>query len=129
MAMDIRIGSLNCLHLSTKSDTERVSLIARIIIRERFDVVALQEVRSGGLDVILKSLNHISGGKWAGCSDNDDYAFVWNKEYLTLPKAKLPNGTTRTSDPHAYNQYKRDPELKNLSIMRPPFYGRFAAKV
>jgi ribosomal protein L29 len=127
MAMDIRIGSLNCLNLSKHSELKKdISLIARIIIRERFDVVALQEVKNGGLDTILTSLNgNNKKGKWAGCADNNDYAFVWNTEHLTLPKTKLPNGQIRTSYPRVYNQYKRDPELGRISFARPPFYGRF----
>ena len=125
--MDIKIGSLNCLNLSKYSNLKKdISLIARIIIRERFDVVALQEVKSGGLDTILTSLNGGNKkGKWAGCADNNDYAFVWNTEHLTLPKAKLPNGQIRTSYPRVYNQYRRDPELGRISFARPPFYGRF----
>lgn len=69
--MDIRIGSLNCLNLSKHSELKKdISLIARIIIRERFDVVALQEVKNGGLDTILTSLNgNNKKGKWAGCAD------------------------------------------------------------
>ena len=117
---------MNCLHLSAKTENDKVSLIAQIIKRERFDVVALQEVKSGGLDTILTSLNGGNKkGKWAGCADNNDYAFVWNTEHLTLPKAKLPNGQIRTSYPRVYNQYRRDPELGWISFARPPFYGRF----
>lgn len=125
--MDIRIGSLNCLDLSQYSDFKKdISLIARIIIREKFDVIALQEVSKEGLGLVLTALNRTGGGqKWEGCSDNNDYAFVWNAKHMTLPKTRLPSGQIRVFYPHVYNQYKRDPELKKLSIKRPPFYGRF----
>lgn len=126
--MDIKIGSLNCLHLSAKSDSEKVAQIARIIYEEHFDIVALQEVKNGGLDAILNKLNPGSDrtkGKWAGCADHNDYAFVWNTKHLTLPKTKLANGQMRIAYPRVYNQYKRDPELGRISFARPPFYGRF----
>lgn len=125
--MDIRIGSLNCLDLSQYSDFKKdISLIARIIIREKFDVIALQEVSKEGLGLVLTALNRTGGGqKWEGCSDNNDYAFVWNAKHMTLPKTRLPSGQIRVFYPHVYNRYKRDPELKKLSIKRPPFYGRF----
>lgn len=126
--MDIKIGSLNCLHLSAKSDSEKVAQIARIIYEECFDIVALQEVKSGGLDAILNKLNpgrDRTKGKWAGCADHNDYAFVWNTKHLTLPKTKLANGQMRIAYPRVYNQYKRDPDLGRISFARPPFYGRF----
>ena len=70
--MDIRIGSLNCLNLSKYSNLKKdISLIARIIIREQFDVIALQEVSKEGLSLVLNALNRVGGGKkWDGCSDN-----------------------------------------------------------
>ena len=129
--MDVKIGSLNCLNFGMGSRNKKdIGLIAKIIKNEKYDIVALQEIKPGVIEYILNSLNFGSAfRKWSGCADNDgavnDYAFIWNTEHIMLPQTKLANGEIRVFRPHIYRQYGRDPELGKLSIARPPFYGRF----
>lgn len=125
--MEIKIGSFNCLNLGRLASSEKIELIAKIIKREKYDVIALQEVKLGGIDAILYKLNFGKNGKWCGREDNEinDYAFIWNSERVKLPQTKLPNGEIRTFYPHVYKQYGRDPELGRINLARPPFYGRF----
>lgn len=127
--MEIRIGSLNCLNFGRDSISKKdIDLIAKIIRNEKFDVVALQEIKSGVIDCLCNNLNcGLSKGKWQGYADNEinDYAFIWNSQNLTLPQTRLANGEIRAFYPHIYKQYGRDPELGRISLARPPFYGRF----
>ncbi|MBE6735106.1 MAG: hypothetical protein E7563_07190 [Ruminococcaceae bacterium] len=136
--MNIKIGSLNCLNFGIASEKKgKGKIIAQVINNEKFDIIALQEIKSPG--VVKDILFHLNtgirkgSGKWQGCADTDargsnDYAFIWNSDRITLPVTKAANGQTRIFQPHIYNQYPRDPELGRISFARPPFYGRFQTR-
>lgn len=133
--MDIRIGSLNCLNFGRESKNKKdISLFAGIILQERMDVIALQEVKSAEVvNYILKQLNIRSRHTWKGFFDKreakQEYAFIWNSDRVDLPKTKLANGETRVYYPHIYRQYRKDPSLGNLALIRPPLYGRFQTTI
>lgn len=129
--MEIRIGSLNCLNFGRESIGKKdIKIIAGIILREKLDIIALQEVKSEeAVKIIVSELNSrsIYAWKWF-CDKNDprqEYAFVWNSNKLDYPKTKLPSGEIRIYYPHIYKQYGRDPQLGKLNLVRPPLYGRF----
>lgn len=131
--MNVKIGSFNCLNFGSASSKKgKDKLIAKIIQNEKFDIIALQEIKSTTVvNDVLRNLNCGNRkGKWQGCADNgvNDYAFIWNSERITLPMTKLPNGEIRVFYPHIYKQYGRDPELGKISLARPPFYGRFQTR-
>lgn len=133
--MDIRIGSLNCLNFGRESKNKKdISLFAGIILQERMDVIALQEVKSAEVvNYILNQLNIRSRHTWKGFFDKreakQEYAFIWNSDRVDLPKTKLDNGETRVYYPHIYRQYRKDPSLGNLALIRPPLYGRFQTTI
>ncbi len=128
--MEIKIGSFNCLNFGRESSKKKdISLFSKIIKNEKFDVIALQEIKHPMIvNMIVTQLNCGNGqGKWKGISDNKigEYAFIWNSEHLTFPRTKLANGNVRVFNPHIYNQYGSDPLLGRIMLKRPPFYGRF----
>lgn len=136
--MNIKIGSLNCLNFGKLSEKKgKGKIIAKVIYTENFDIVALQEIKSA--DVVKDILFHLNtgmrrgSGNWQGCADTDarnanDYAFIWNSDRIALPVTKTTNGQTKFFYPRIYNQYARDPELGRISLIRPPFYGRFQTR-
>lgn len=129
--MNVKISSFNCRNFGRSAVLkDRHSYIAKLILEEKFGIIALQEIKGQiYVDCILSKLNLGSAGKWKGRADNDsaanDYAFIWNSERIILPKTRLLNGSVRTYFPHVYKQYERDPELGMIGFARPPFYGRF----
>ncbi len=128
--MRIKIGSFNCLNFGHPSKKD-LHTISKIIKDEKFDVIALQEIKSPkALAELINELNwHCAKGPWKGvCDDavcNHDYAFIWNSKRLSPAQTKLPNGEIRVFKPHIYKQYKVDREIGQLPLARDPFYARF----
>lgn len=134
--MGYKIGSFNMRNLGLAtmgSKNERdLKLIARIIREEAFDVVALQEVLSGGKAFIstdytkksiLMELGNNWGFEWADTESSRDfrhegYAFLWNKRRLRLATIELEDHTTRTF-------YPRICRLNKQFMNRQPYYARF----
>lgn len=104
--------------------------IANIIVSEKFDIIALQEIFSKrAMDNILIRL----GKNWTGMWDSpnartaqaaEGYAFIWNKRRINLAESVMSNGR-RIYYPRIYNQYKIDRENNQAPLIRNPYYGRF----
>lgn len=125
--MRVIIGSLNCLNFGRESLKKKdIDLIANIILGEKIDIIALQEIKhEEAVNSIVGNLNRSSVYKWSSCCDKAEYAFIWNSNKLDYPRTKLSDGNIRVFYPHIYKQYSRTQELKNIDISRPPLYGRF----
>lgn len=136
--MSYSIGSFNLRdfnfsNVSTdvlKEGIERdFNLIARIIIEEELDVVAVQEINdSKPLEYLIGYLNRYKspwreykcccGDKMSnqrGGHDPERYGFIWNSKRLRLLKIKTGNF-----------KYYRDVDANPL--IRPPYYARFTAR-
>lgn len=120
--MEYTIGSFNLCHfsyISTNSDRKNIYRIADIIVREEFDVVALQEVNSiSALDKLLMSA--LGTGEWDykweeprvyNSKYSEGYAYIWRKRRLRLVESG--------SNPKI---------LSNYNLTRPPYYARFTPK-
>jgi endonuclease/exonuclease/phosphatase family metal-dependent hydrolase len=113
--MSYIIGSFNT-HEFTGVGKHDIGILADIILSERFDIVALQEVfRPGALDLLKRRLPG-----WEGCHGrpgNDragdfGFGFLWNTRRI--------RECSKDSQPIIFSQYK-----SNLKMRRNPFYGRF----
>jgi len=134
--MGYKIGSFNMRNLGLaamgNSNARDLNLIAEIIRKEEFDVVALQEILGEGKafvspDYAKKSILMELGSnwdfEWADTESNLDkrhegYAFLWNKRRLRLATTELENHTTRIF-------YPRICRLSKMDLNRKPFYARF----
>jgi len=121
--MSYRIGSFNCLNFGRASQKD-LQVFVDIIQRERFDIVALQEIKGKkALDMILNRL----GLSWQGMADDgyvNDYAFIWNTNRIRL--AESEEGTRKkTYQPRIYKQYKVDRKSGQRDLIRDPYYARF----
>lgn len=126
--MSYIIGSFNLRRLSYSTKDEELgddksarrdyAEIGRII-REQFDVVALQEVLTENvLQLVFPS---VSGWtyRWKQTRSKQDesgegYAFAWNTRKLRLE-----------AEPEIWIQHQQDPVLGPNGLLRYPFYGRF----
>ena len=119
--MAYKIGSFNCLSFGSGRG-EKARQIAKIIAEERFDIVALQEVKnSGALKLLLAALKNYPG-HWVGNCDewgSADYAFVWNEKRVRLVRVKNRSGE-RVVYPHTVT-------AKGASkvLARAPYCARF----
>lgn len=119
--MGYKIGSFNCLNFGS-GRCEKAHLIAKIIAEEKFDIVALQEVKNyGALKLLLSALKNY-GKHWDGACDewgSADYAFVWNTKRVQLIHVKNKNGE-RVVSPHTVT-------AKGASkvLARAPYCARF----
>ena len=135
MFVSIVIGSFNIRDLnlsnSSKNDERQkrdFPLIADMIIREQFDVVAIQEVNEPkALEKIVYFLNrkkhwlqewecHASGKAATTNHDPEGYGFIWNKKRIRL--LEIPG----KSNPTFYNF------AGGKNVIRPPYYGRFTTR-
>ncbi|MBS1471667.1 MAG: hypothetical protein HP023_14105 [Lachnospiraceae bacterium] len=96
--MDLTIGSFNVENLSLKNDEQRdkCKIIADIILRNKFDIVALQEVqdKNNSIQEICKYLKNYAGCDSSSvyerlrlnnfCKSNTDYAYIWNRRQVQL---------------------------------------------
>ena len=110
-----------------KRDCEK---IAKIIIEEGFDVVALQELNAPlplkYLTNILNKYKNITRvyacvfgtdmPNQSGSKDPERYGFIWNSKRLRLLK------TTKNNNPGYYQN------AGAISLIRPPYYARFTAR-
>lgn len=119
--MSYKIGSFNLRKLSFstnagdgKSVTRDYSTIGKII-RDNFDIVALQEVMNDNVLKILFPPSNTLGWQCSWIPSGDEgYAFAWN-----------PRRIRAISEPEVWKQYKPDPMLGKSGLLRPPYYGRF----
>ena len=137
--MGYKIGSFNLRNIGKtalgKKNDRDLQLIAQIIKREGFDVVAFQEVLREGAafsspesDNIKKSILMELGGDWdfrwakaeTQLNDirNEGYAFLWNAKRLRPATTKTVDGKERVFSPRICNLNKKD-------MMRRPYYARF----
>lgn len=152
--MGYKIGSFNVHNLS-KDNGINLDMIAQIISKEKFDIVALQEVLDegkiidGGMgrrvygeaaayeNYLLRRLPGYqmrwgaSNVKKSSSSSEDKrgegYAFLWNTKRVELAKQITPSGE-RDFNPRIWAQYslKRADGVQRL--VRDPFYARFKLK-
>lgn len=115
--MPYKIGSFNCLNFGMGSSKD-IQKFVDIILGERFDILALQEIRGEkALDRILAGLD----SKWASCADEktNDYAFIWNTNRVDIIDPDRPDA--RKSYPRTFS----DRRLSKDDLARTPFYARF----
>ena len=117
-----------------KDNSRDLRKIAEMIRKEQFDVVALQEVLSGGKAFtnasseytkksILMELGPGWDFKWADMEGDKDarhegYAFLWNTRRLRPVSVEVDNNVTRTFYPQVCR-------LNREHINRKPYYARF----
>lgn len=131
--MIYRIGSFNVRNLNYpgSKDSKRAFDTIAAIIKENFDVVALQEVLS---DKVWDQLKMHLGGNWQfawerppqyfGESKADargeGYAYIWNTKKLDLIEIEV-DGYTRKFLPRIWKQYR----AQGQKLIREPYYARF----
>ena len=129
--MSYRIGSFNMCNFSYQSDNEIRKDISRIcdIIRDNFDIVAIQEILSEGAlrNQLLRNLGPAWDGRWASpraksTQASKGYAFLWNTSKFKLMKKKTAYGE-QLVEPEIINNYHLENSQDRL--VRDPYYGRF----
>ena len=118
-----KIGSFNCLNLGVSASNTKIIELANIILREKFDIIALQEIKG---KLALNRILFCLGSGWRGSADNEvnDYAFIWNANKFELANAE-EIGLTREYAPRIYKQYRVDRKAGQKDLVREPFYARF----
>lgn len=131
-----RIGSFNLRDFNFSNRTAEGESISRdfhriadIIRKEKFDVVAIQEVNAESPLKYLKDILNMakspvsewayaySGSVSTATNDPEGYAFLWNRRRLRLAESKS-NGVTRTFSPRISKRCR-------TNLDRLPYYGRF----
>ena len=132
------IGSFNLRDFNysnySSDDGEKLSrdfeLIAKIIMSEKFDVIALQEINAESpLGYLTKILNYYKNPfveyQYAfesdmpfqeGRKDPERYGFIWNSKRLRLLELK------NKKNPRYYEN------AGSFNLLRPPYYARFTAR-
>lgn len=152
-----RIASFNMYQFNLRSDAsikKDLALIAKIIQKNSFDIVAMQEVLTP--EVIKLLLRHLPGWnyRWAQprymtddrfrnkYTDNikqrqrvkgfsmsqreaEGYAFLWNTQRFDLASYRDKNGQEKIFEPRIYNQYRLDRKSGQQPLARNPYYGKF----
>ncbi len=118
-----KIGSFNCLGFGLGASKD-IQVFLDIIQKEKFDVVALQEIKGPiALNLLLKHLPN-----WQGVADDcpgvNDYAFIWNTARFTLAETDTKDGK-RVYQPRIYKQYKIDRKIGQMDLKREPYFARF----
>lgn len=138
--MKYRIGSFNMYKLSFQSDKEikkNLDIIADIIAKEEFDIVALQEVLSkSALKQIMLRLGANWDYRWEQPKKTiaqqaaEGYAYLWNTRTMELSWTRNEENFTynKPVEPHIYNQYRIDRSKFQKELIRNPYYGRFKPK-
>jgi len=154
--MGYKVGSFNVHNLSKDNGTN-LDMIANIILQERFDIVALQEVLDngkildGGMGQRVRGeaaayesylLRRLPGYamRWgasnvkqkATVDENGDnrgegYAFLWNTRRVELAKHITPSGE-QIFNPRIWSQYSLKRADGKQRLIRDPFYARFKIK-
>lgn len=141
--MQFKIGSFNMLNwgFSSKKDFEK---IAEIIIEEKLDVVALQEILSEGKGILrmqeelqqcVKYNLYDWDSRWDYPRESTDpdktskdrrgegYAYLWNKKRFKLVEySKM--GKIRIFDPRIINSLSNDVNVDCSFFARTPYYIR-----
>lgn len=124
------IRDFNCPRNNSPSNTNGRDFgkIAEIIIRENFDVVAIQEVNDERAlvrltDILNRNRNFLreyafsyGGDMHTQSKDPERYGFIWNTKRLRL--MEFP----RTDNPAYYYC------AGGVNLQRPPYYARFTAR-
>jgi endonuclease/exonuclease/phosphatase family metal-dependent hydrolase len=135
--MSYRIGSFNLLNFSGRTEKD-LDTIANIITNEQFDIVALQEVlRPEALTMLLRRLPWYWEGRQSSPRSSKE-ELEWND---TSPaSSNSPPGVKKSANTAKGYAYlwntrrfrecsKSGPQIfeqiKNGSLVRNPFYGRF----
>lgn len=106
------IGSLNTHHF-TGIGKHDISKIADIILSERFDVVALQEVRRReAIELLKRRLPGWNGEHGEDRANGLGFGFLWN--------TKRVRECSRDGAPEIISAYHSSTQMR-----RNPFYGRF----
>ena len=141
--MSYKIGSFNICNFNDPQQSNRqksadISLIAKIIKEEAFDIIALQEVLREEVlrDYLIPKLNEGSltwDYRWGKPkkSDNNEaegYAFIWNTNTMELSthnQIEYVNGVSSVkkhiAEPHIYNQYRIDSNRGEFSVVQKSF--------
>lgn len=137
--MDIKIGSFNIEKWGYASDKESrkdFQKIAEIIIEEKFDVVALQEIFSEGKGVqrMLATAVKSELYNWSACFGfpkdavprGEGYAFLWNNRSFKLTEFIDDDGLIREFQPRIINSELGGNDVQaDCSIFaRTPYYIR-----
>ena len=107
----------------TRSVERDLKAIAGIILGERFDVVALQEVRDyRAVDWLKKHLCILGGQNWKSYCDistpsEPEFAFLWNAGKIRIYR----DMNDQPVMPVVLREYEGYPG----GFERPPYYGRF----
>lgn len=153
--MGYRIGSFNVRNLS-KDNGVNLDIIAQIILKEKFDIVALQEVLESGKILDGGMGRKVRGEavayeksllgrlpkyqmRWGASNikkkSNDEsgdrrgegYAFLWNTKRIELANQITPSGEI-VFNPRIWGQYSLRRADGTKRLVRDPFYGRFKIK-
>lgn len=142
--MRYRIGSFNMKNWG-KNPLRDFERIADIIVGEKLDVVAFQEILSEGAGVkkLLELGVKYQLYNWDFCWDlphettditkiadikrgdrrGEGYAFIWNKNKFKLAEyQKL--GESKNFEPRIINAQSRDVQMNGFSFARAPYYIR-----
>ena len=126
--LDFNISMRNANDGEERKDFQKIS---KIIIEEKFDIVALQEINSLlALKYLVEQLNRMSCcqgmydfsfGENMPClngnrHDPERYAFIWNMRRFRL--VNVPNKQNPKYYPYGHGS----------RLIRPPYYGRFTAR-
>jgi len=115
--MGYLIGSFNTHHFSGVGKHD-IGILADIILGERFDIVALQEVkRPEALNLLKKRLPG-----WDGCHGRPGYDSAADLGFGYLWNTKRIRECSKDGQPVIFNQYKSS---SNTRMRRNPFYARF----
>ena len=139
--MSYKIGSFNLCNCNFRSDkdiSKSFEMIASIIDKEEFDIIAMQEVLSE--NVLKEKLTRLlpSGKKnwkyrWiqpiqycgGAMADRrgEGYAYLWNANRIDLVHSEDEYGGIRIAEPSIWSQYAG---RKYQKIKREPYYARFS---
>lgn len=135
--MGYKLGSFNMYKFQAYRSDDKIKkdldIIANIIISEKFDIVAMQEVFDNKpMNMILTRLGKHWKGAWAKPNSRsaqaaEGYAFIWNTNRITLAESVTASGR-RVYEPRIYQQYRIDKKQGQKELVRDPFYGRFKPK-
>ncbi|GHV52252.1 hypothetical protein AGMMS49579_09230 [Spirochaetia bacterium] len=137
--MSYTIGSFNLLNFSGRTEKD-LDAIATIIASEQFDIVALQEVlRPEALTMLLRRLPWYWEGRQSTPRSSKE-ELEWNDTPSTA--SNIPQGVKKSANTAKGYAYlwntrrfrecsKSGPQIfeqiKNGSLVRNPFYGRFTS--
>lgn len=137
--MSYKIGSFNMKNMGLTARTKRDFLkLAEIIQGEQFDIVAMQEILSGGqsLEYFIKhSLGPHWQMRWAEPGDTrstgtlkdlrgEGFAYIWNSKRVRLAGAVTEKGR-RIFEPRIVNSLETEVPVDCSTFARTPYYARF----